>query len=122
MHIPGRRKDIDEQLEMLEEILPDAPALGTRFVSELFIARHLLTHARYSCARCNKRAESPQVACSVDRDGLASLARAQLLGALVSLQGAERRIPRRKIDGEDFWSRFLRLASERVDPTSKDDC
>lgn len=108
------RKDVSEQLEMLEEILVDAPKLGIRFVSDLFIARHLLTHARYSCALCEKEAEHQQAGGSDYFDGLVSSAGAQLLGALTSLREAERRVPRRKIDGEDFWSRFTRLSAART--------
>jgi hypothetical protein len=111
----GAQEDINEQLEMLEEIIADAPKLGLRFVSDLFIARHLLTQARISCERCWHEARGREAHRVNELNGLIKLAHAQLKGALESIRQAEQYIPRRKIAREDFWSRFTRLSAERVE-------
>jgi hypothetical protein len=107
-------QEIEEQLEMLADILTDSPPLGVRFVSELFVARHLLTHAQSTCQRAWYEARSLEGGRPHELPALAALARAQLVGALTSIQAAERIVPRRKIGREDFWSRFNRLSDERV--------
>jgi hypothetical protein len=108
--------DIGGQLKMLGRLLDDAPALGIRFVSELFVARHLLTLARMTCEDCwreARRAEGGLVTGKLLET--VALAHAQLVAALESVREAERLIPSRKIDREDFWSRFTRLSTERVE-------
>jgi hypothetical protein len=107
--------DIGEQLKMIGELLDDAPALGIRFVSELFVARHLLTQARMTCEDCWTEARRAEGGRDNELPQTVALAHAQLVAALESVREAERLIPSRKIGREDFWSRFMRLSDERVE-------
>jgi hypothetical protein len=109
----GAYEEIGEQLEMLGEIIDDAPALGMRFACELFVVRHLLTQAGLGCLGGDleeRDYDGPDTRELETRRGRAC---AELDAALDSVRAAEALVPRRKIAGEDFWTRFRRLSDER---------
>jgi hypothetical protein len=110
----------DGDLELLEPLIDLAPSEGLEFTSELYVARHLLSQARYSIMTAESELESEVP----DREAMTkALRRARNLyrASATTIDAAEHLIPHRRrtirrrksLKREAFLERFRRLGEER---------
>ena len=109
-----------EDLKMLAPLIDLAPSESLKFTSELYVARHLLTQAKFEILRVQDEVESE----APDRVATAAAvrrARNLYRASASTVDAAERLIPdrhrmirrTRSLRREAFLDRFSRLAAER---------
>lgn len=110
----------DGDLEILDPLIRLAPAESLEFTSELYVARHLLSQARYRIMAAQSELESE----TPDRQTITTAlrrARNLYMASAATIDAAERLIPRRRrtirqrrsLKREAFFERFRRLGDER---------
>jgi hypothetical protein len=110
----------DGDLEILAPLIDLAPGEGLEFTSELYVARHLLSQARYSIMAAESELESEVP----DRQSMTTAlrrARNLYMASATTIDTAEHLIPHRRrtirrrktFKREAFLERFRRLSEER---------
>jgi hypothetical protein len=105
----------DGELRMVAELIEDAGDAGLKYVNEVYVCRHLITQAKFQMQWAldlyeQDRALNAEEA--VAREDHLRRAQRLYLAAADTLDAAEACLPKwaRKIDGEQFWDRFARIA------------
>lgn len=105
----------DEELGMIHAIIKQEERPSLLFANELYLVRHLLTQAHHELERAERLADETEADPVRRRDDALTTARRDYKAALISLDAAERLLPKnvRAIKGEGFWDRFARVSDER---------
>jgi hypothetical protein len=106
---------VDTDLELLGGILRVRGYTSLEFANELYVVRHLLTHAGERLSDALALIEEHDEESVRRRDAAVSQACREYIAARISLGAAEGLLPKwaRTIDGEAFWDRFIRVATRR---------